>query len=99
MNMDGGADRWQGTAQGLWTWNGVPGLSMGPLSQDFITSFMRRNRVDIYNGDTGNWVTALTLDGTTAGMAALIECLDAHDSAKPNNNAPAKPRGGREFGA
>jgi hypothetical protein len=91
--MDGGADRWNGDARGLWLNNGSPSLVVPGLSMEFIRSFMRRNRVDIYNAANGNWITALALDGTAAGMMSLIECLDAHDSVKRSAPAPApKPQ-------
>jgi hypothetical protein len=93
MDMDGGADRWQGTARGFWTNNGHPGVYMSGLTEGFIKSFMRRNRVDIYNGTSGAWITALALDGSSDAMVGLIDCLNAHDSGA---SKPAKPQA-REF--
>jgi hypothetical protein len=96
MIMDGGADRWRGDAQGIWTYDGHPGWVMAPLSEGFIRSFIQRNRVDFYN-NSGDWVTALGLDGTAAGILALVECLDTHNSGK-GQSQPAKPKR-PEFGA
>jgi hypothetical protein len=90
MVMDGGADKWQGAAKGVWTFDGVPGLAMGPLSMKFIKSFMNRNYVDISNGENGDWVTGMPLDGTYAAVSALVECLDAHGAIKNDNPPPQR---------
>ena len=90
FSMDGGADRWEGDFKGMWTHDSMPGFAGVPLSKAFITSLMKRNRVDIYNGANGNGVTALPLDGSAAAVADLAECLDKHDSFK--DDAPAPPQ-------
>jgi hypothetical protein len=91
MVMDGGAEKWNGAATGVWTYDGSPGLFM-PVGEAFMLSFVKRNRADLYNGQTGTFVTALALDGTAAGTVALIECQDAHGKPVPPPNAPAPSR-------
>jgi hypothetical protein len=91
LEMDGGADRWQGTAMGFWTRDGYPGVFLRPLSTEFIQSLMRRNQVDFYNATSGAWITALALDGSSDAMVGLIGCLDAHGSGK-STPKPAQPK-------
>ena len=93
LHMDGGADRWVGDAKGLWTNDGIPGFSLNGLSYEFIESFMKRHRVDVYSAASGNWVTALALDGTSAAMVSMLQCLEAHKSGDGiGTPAPAKPK-------
>jgi hypothetical protein len=81
LNMDGNTNRWTSAGWlGLWSNAGEPGVMITNLSTDFMWSFMKRSRVDVYNGD--KWMTGLYLDGSFAGMAALIDCQNEHGPAR-----------------
>ena len=85
--MDGGADSWRGAARGIWANDGNPGITMSNLKLDFLRSFMARNRIDFYNLNSGAFITALLLDGSTAAMQSEIACLDAHGGPSGPNTS------------